>query len=412
MLVLAVPLSSEAGAAGHGSTAVDRSARRPEAAKTHRSHSEAMTIVPSGTAPPGGTVFGTTPADTPESVSFILKPAICLQLKADVEQGVHNFLSVSQFAQTYGQSPGHIYGLEAYLAGFGIQTQADADGLDVTATGTAGQFDQALAVQQLEYHVPAHPGTDGAPQVSRPRRCTGHRRPLNSRPSWPGRYSPCSGSPTTGPSPARRCTPTWPSLRTDRSAPNQCVQLTGLPDDCNLPEDFDADYGLDPLVDGGSIGAGQTIGIVTEAALDPGAPQYFWSNVLGLPSSGRTVTVENVDGGPGAPERLQRLERDGPRCRAVGGSGPRGQRDRLPESELGQWLRRRLLRGRQPERGRERVGQLGHRPKPPSRLGAALGLEPSTYAAAFDEAFLEMAEQGQSAFAAAGDGGAYGGQPA
>ena len=36
-------------------------------------------------------------------------------------------------------------------------------------------------------------------------------------------------------------------------------------------------------------------------ALDPGAPQYFWKHEMGLPAGSRTVTVENIDGGPGAP---------------------------------------------------------------------------------------------------------------
>src|SRR5262249_22022758 len=51
----------------------------------------------------------------------------------------------------------------------------------------------------------------------------------------------------------------------------------------------------------GALGQGQTVAIVTLAALDPGAPQFFWKNVLGIKPSGRTVTVTNVDGGPGAP---------------------------------------------------------------------------------------------------------------
>ena len=32
-----------------------------------------------------------------------------------------------------------------------------------------------------------------------------------------------------------------------------------------------------------------------------GAPEYFWQNVANVPATGRTVTVDNVDGGPGAP---------------------------------------------------------------------------------------------------------------
>ena len=140
------------------------------------------------TTPPGGTVFGTTPADTPESVSFILRAHNLSALKSDVAQGVHHFLSVAQFAQLYGQNPIHIDELEFYLALFGIQTQTDADDLDVMATGTAGQFDQALAVDQLEYHVPAAPGQRWHVGCPVPDGTWDRARPLGSQPSWPGKY--------------------------------------------------------------------------------------------------------------------------------------------------------------------------------------------------------------------------------
>src|SRR6202020_2708658 len=83
--------------------------------------------------------------------------------------------------------------------------------------------------------------------------------------------------------------------------PNACIKLSTLPDACNTPQNFASNYGLTPLYQDSDVGQGQTIGIVTLAALDPGAPQYFWKNVLGMSPSGRTVTIDNIDGGPGAP---------------------------------------------------------------------------------------------------------------
>ncbi|HET9966606.1 MAG TPA: hypothetical protein VFQ68_00135 [Streptosporangiaceae bacterium] len=50
-----------------------------------------------------------------------------------------------------------------------------------------------------------------------------------------------------------------------------------------------------------SATAGETIGIVTLAALDVGAPEYCWQKVANVRATGRTVSVDNVDGGPGAP---------------------------------------------------------------------------------------------------------------
>jgi kumamolisin len=405
LLAAAGSLSSVAGAAEHAHGAVHRSAAAPSAtARTHPR--QATAIVPSGTAPPGGTVFGTTPADTPESVSFILRARDLPQLKSAVEQGVHNFLSVSQFAQTYGQSPAHVDGLEAYLAGFGIQSQADADDLDVTATGTAGQFDQALAVQQLEYHVPAHPGRGGAAGVPSQ---TVHGSP--KAPKLPTLLArevlTVLGLTNYGPFTSQAVRAGLAVAPNGSIGADQCVQLSGVPDACNLPTDFDADYGLDPLIDGGSIGAGQTIGIVTEAALDPGAPQYFWSNVLGLPPTGRTVTVENVDGGPGAPSDFSGSNETDLDVEQSGGVAPGANVIvyQSPNSANG-FADAFFDAASQNVAGS--VSASWGVSETALQLGAALGLEPSTYAAAFDEAFLEMAEQGQSTFAAAGDAGAYG----
>jgi hypothetical protein len=39
--------------------------------------------------------------------------------------------------------------------------------------------------------------------------------------------------------------------------------------------------------------------LVTLAALDPGAPQYFWKHIANVLSTKRTVAVDNVDAGSG-----------------------------------------------------------------------------------------------------------------
>jgi kumamolisin len=357
-----------------------------------------MTVVPSGTAPPDGTVFGTTPPDTPESVSFILKARDLSALKSDVEQGVHNFMSVSQFAQTYGQSPIHILELRFYLALFGIQTQTDADNLDIEATGTAGQFDQALAVDQLEYHVPAHPGRGGASGV--PSQTVHGTEKSPQLPTILAReVLTVLGLTDYGPFTSQAVHSNLAGAGNGTVTTDECEQLSGLPDACNLPTDFDADYGLTPLLDKGSIGAGQTIGIVTQAALDPGAPQYFWT-------TGRTVTVDNVDGGPGPPSDESGSGETDLDVEQSGGVAPGANVVvyQTPGSANG------FADGFFEAASQDIAGSVSTswgQSETSLQLGAALGEEPSTFAAAFDEAFLEMAEQGQSVFAAAGDSGAY-----
>src|ERR1700748_134663 len=84
-----------------------------------------MTNVAQGADPaalPGAKVFGDTPASTPETVSFVLRAQNLAQLQAGVVNGESRFLTVGQFAATYGQSPATIAALEGYLARFGIRT--------------------------------------------------------------------------------------------------------------------------------------------------------------------------------------------------------------------------------------------------------------------------------------------------
>jgi subtilase family serine protease len=188
---------------------------------------------------------------------------------------------------------------------------------------------------------------------------------------------------------------------------DECQQLSGLPYACNLPTDFDADYGLSPLIDNGSIGAGQTIGIVTLAALDPDAAQYFWTNILNLPSSARTVTVDDVDGGPGPPSIFSGSDETDLDVEQSGGVAPGANVVvyQSPDSANG-FVDAFFEAASQNIAGSVSTSWGGS--ETAMKIGAALGTESPTYVAAFDEAFLEMAEQGQSAFAAAGDSGAYG----
>ena len=110
---------------------------------------------------PGASVFGNTSPSTPEQVSFILKERNISQLESSVTGGKTSFDSVSQFAGKYGQSPAVVSALTSYLANFGITTSVYPGNVDVSASGTAGEFDQALSVKQRNYHVPAQHGANG-----------------------------------------------------------------------------------------------------------------------------------------------------------------------------------------------------------------------------------------------------------
>ena len=120
--------------------------------------------VPTGllaSALPGAAPFGNTSPDTPEQVSFILKERNVGHLESAVTRGLTSFDSVGGFARKYGQSPAVVRALTHYLAHFGIATAVYPGNVDVTASGTAGEFDRALSVSQRNYHVPAQHGPSG-----------------------------------------------------------------------------------------------------------------------------------------------------------------------------------------------------------------------------------------------------------
>jgi kumamolisin len=359
---------------------------------------------------PGVTVFPGVPADTPETVSFILREQNLGQLKSRVQTGVRKYLSVSQFASIYGQSPANISALTSYLASFGISTDVYADNVDVVATGTAGQFNQALSVTQNWYQVPAQRGKDGVGSIPAQRVHGTAQSPL-----LPYRLAKfvlaILGLTNYGPYGSQAVHVDTSLLKPQTGSSNYCLALTGLPDACNLPQDFAANYGLNGLYKRGANGSGQTIGIVTLAALDPGptgyqwAPQYFWAKVAHIHQTG-TLTVQNIDGGPGAPSDASGTGETDLDVEQSGGVAPGANVIvyQAPNTDYG-FADAFFTAASQNTASTVSASWL----ESETYLQASIlaGQEAATYAAAFDEAFLEMAVQGQSGFIASGDWGAY-----
>ena len=345
---------------------------------------------------PGASAFGDTPSSTAEQVSFILKERSISQLESAVTGGLTSFDSVSRFASRYGQTSGVVKGLTSYLASFGITTTVYPGNVDVSASGTAGEFDAALSVEQKNYHVPAQPGSDG------------HRIPAQTV------YS-ATGAPDL---PYGIGKDVLAVLGLTNYAPfsshaiRQNTAVTAKPSTASsdvpgdyLPSDFAADYGLGPL-DKKANGSGETIGIVTLAALDPGAPQYFWQNIANVPATGRTVTVDNVDGGPGAPSDAAGTGETDLDVEQSGGLAPGANVIvyQAPNTDPG------FIDAFFSAASQNTADTLSTSwGESETIVGAAVaaGQETAAYEAAFDEAFLELADQGQSVFDAAGDSGAY-----
>ena len=344
-------------------------------------------------------VFGDTDPSTPETVSFVLQMQNESQLEQNVNNGMRGgYLSVRQFAREYGQPQFNIAALEHYLAGFGItDVSVDADNLNVTANGTAGQFDSALSVQQHQYKVPAvkalggHPGrasmmihgTTDTPLL--PRQLSRFVLSVLGLDNYPTFASDAVKSPT--------------ALK-ESSADSQ--QIDFLP-----PSFFTKHYNLDPLINKGATGAGETIGIVTLAAMNPADPEFFWNNVLGIATKPNRITLDNIDGGStggvspavGSDETTLDVEQSGaiaPQANIIV--------YQAPNTDYGFTG---AFYAAASQNTADSVSASWGESETVIQDAVNSGFLDPNYARSFDNAFLEMAAQGQSGFTSSGDFGAY-----
>ena len=365
------------------------------------------TPVPSGINPatlPGVTVFGNTPPDTPVTVSFILKMQNIQSLEFRVEAGIpsSNYLSVGQFAARYGQSASNINALTSYLAGFGITTTVYADDLDVVANGTAGDFDNALTITEENVSVPRQAGSHGFQAVRAQNAYTNKQEPL-----LPYRLAhfvtAILGLSDYGPFVSDTAKPSsYDAAQQGNSS--TCAADFGLTSGCQLPSFFSKTYNLTPLY-ARANGAGQSIGIVTLAAVDPGSPEYFWSNIADVNRTGNFI-VDNVDGGPGTPSATAGSDETDLDIEESGALAPGADviDYQAPNSDYGfadaffSAASQNIASGVSASWGESETV-----------INASIrsSEEAAGYIQAFDEAFLELAAQGQSAFTSSGDSGAY-----
>jgi kumamolisin len=164
-------------------------------------------------------------------------------------------------------------------------------------------------------------------------------------------------------------------------------------------------YDLNPLYAHGATGSGQTVGDVTLAAVDPGAPEYFWTNIAHVTRTG-SFTVDNVDGGPGAPSLSSGTVETDLDLEQLGALAPGANviDYQAPNTDYGfadaffTAASQDLASGVSVSWGSSETSLVAE---------ILSGTESAGYQQAFDEAFLELAAQGQSAFASSGDAGAY-----
>src|SRR6202034_281242 len=152
-------------------------------------------------------------------------------------------------------------------------------------------------------------------------------------------------------------------------------------------------------------GAGQTVGIVTLAAVDSGAPQSFWSNIAHVTRTG-SLTVDNVDGGPGAASADSGSGETDVDIEQSGALAPGANviDYQAPNTDYG--FADAFFTAASQNLASDVSASWG---LSETALVASIlsGQESAGYAQAFNEVFLEMAAQGQSAFTSSADYGAY-----
>lgn len=365
--------------------------------------------VPGGLAPaiaaeakPTGATAGTTRM----RVSFILKGQNIASLQTKVDAGwTGPYLTPVEFAQKYGQTPQYVQQLISYLNSYGIQAQVMTDMLDVTSQGTAAQYQNALSVLFDNYQVPAssamanaHAST-GMQQVfaaqhnpQLPANLAANIEAVlgltNYAPyqslSVPGKTQAASGSTTA----------------------NGGTIPTGTAPISQLPQAFEKDYHLTSVLNAGSQGQGQTMGIVTLASVNPSVPAYFWKNVAHIAVLPNRLTLVNVDGGAGrvslnsgSVETTLDVEQSGsiaPQAKIVVYQAP--NTDYGFVDAFYQAASQNLAGSVSASWGESETA---------IQYTVAAAQESPGYAAAFNQAYLESAAQGQSDFVASGDQGAY-----
>jgi kumamolisin len=348
-------------------------------------------------AAPGAQPVFPVKASDKEIVSFVLKMRNEAALERRADAGIKgHFLSVAQFRTWYGQPAARIRALEKYLHARGIKTSAYGDNLDVTATGTAGQFDKALSVTQDVYKSAAIPATDG--QAAKPSVLFHAAREEPLLPASLARYVETIVGLDNYPMFASDAvhTPTAEPAKTP----------AGLYSGARTPADFARNYGLEPVYKKGAKGQGQTLGIITYASLRPYDATHFWSSVIKIKTKSNRIRLDKVDGGSGPVSAARGSDETSLDVEQSGAVAPQASIVvyEAPNSDVGT-IDAYATAASQNVAGT--VSTSWGESETVLAAGDAGGTEPSTLIQANDEFLLEMAAQGQANFTASGDAGAY-----
>ena len=200
----------------------------------------------------------------------------------------HQFLTAKQFAARFAPTDSDVAKISAALGKYGLTVERTT-ATTLKVTGLPAEMERTFSISLHSYQVPAH---DDAPAYTFHAPLTQATIPaeisasvaavvgLDSRPSF------------------RPATRTASAKLKMASA----VPQTTTPDPPGFwtPVDFADYYDAQPLYKRGITGKGRTLGIVALASFTESDAFAYWS-ALGLSVNPNRIHIVNVDGGPGAP---------------------------------------------------------------------------------------------------------------
>ena len=307
-----------------------------------------------------------------------------------------HFLTAAQFEAHFAPSAAEVAKVTASLARYGL-TAERASALTLRVTGSPAAMEHAFAVDLHAYHVPAR-GRELA---------YSYHAPL-SRAVIPaevgGSVSVVLGLDSR---PSLR-----PHLSRSLHAHAHPLPAAGA---ANAPgfltvSDFASRYDVQPLYNQGVTGKGRTLGIVTLANFTPSDVFTYWS-ALGLKVDSNRLRIVNIDGGPGAPSDASGSFESTLDVEQSGGLAPGARIIVYLAPNTNQAVLDAFVRAVQDNRAQsvsiswgfwEWFQNLENSPVTDPVTGQTTGVYQALH-----EQFVRAAIQGQSLFAASGDGGAY-----
>jgi kumamolisin len=342
---------------------------------------------------------------TPISVTLALRlpqlkeaESLLVALHTPGNSQYHQFLTADEFVARFAPTDADVANVVAGLARYGLSAERTT-ATTLKVTGLPADVERAFAVSLHSYEVPAQGNvrsyTFHAPlgRATIPAEISASVAAvvgLDSRPSLRPRY--------------RGAVPMLPSPRIN------VPPAAGNPFEFLTVTDFANHYDVQPLYSKGVSGKGRTIGIMTLASFTPSDAFAYWSAV-GLSVKPNRIQIVNVDGGPGAPsddsgslETTLDVEQSGgiaPGAKIIVYQAPntnQGSVDMFAaaidansadsiSTSWGFW---------------EWEQNLENSPVTDPTTGQTVGITQATH-----ELLVRAALQGQTVFAASGDGGAY-----